>query len=149
MIPTKGQHVKCLLKNNVVVEGIVEEWFGNYVKLNSIDGKSYSIIHHPDQDIVLTKVVFEEIAENSAESEPPPAPQTVVVTGPIHLKKTKPKESEQDEMSLEAMTRAERHVELAKQEREIVAAKLRDHHIGGVKRIKYGQPGFYKKPSTK
>jgi len=137
MIPEVGQHVKCLLKNNTIAEGIVEEWYNNYVKLKALDGKSYLIIHHPNEDIMLTKVMVEEKEENSA---PPPTLEKVIQEAPVEPI---------DQMALDAKSKAELQIEMAKQEREIVAAKLREHHIGEVKKVKYGQPGFFKKPSTK
>ena len=56
MNPDTGSHVKLILKNNTVVEGIVEEWFANYVKLKSLDGQSVMIIPHPNEDIMLIKI---------------------------------------------------------------------------------------------
>lgn len=141
MIPEVGQHVKCLLKNNSIAEGIVVEWFTNYVKLKSLDDESIMIIHHPEQDIMLTKImvgrtptsfaeamhareqkkVLEEIAkENQGENNP---------FDPNHHKSL-----------------AELRADLAKQDREIIANKLRSHHIGDVKKVKYGLPGIFKKP---
>jgi len=148
--PKDGTHVKCLLRNNTVAEGIVEEWYNNYVKLKSIDGKSYLIIHHPNEDIVLTKVVVEEIPEDSPEPDPTPTPksQAALITEKIHLRRAKPRDSGADEQTLDAMTKAELQVELAKQEREIIANKLRDHNLTDVKKVKYGYPGFFKKPRT-
>jgi len=143
MIPPDGSHVKCILKNNVIAEGIVEEWYGNIVKLKSLDGKSYLIIHHPGEDIVLTKVMVEEISKDSSKN------QAEIIADKIRAKQVEKEPEPIDQMALDAKSKAELHVELAKQEREEVAAKLRDHHIGEVKRVQYGQPGFYKKPSIK
>lgn len=151
MIPETGQHVKCLLKNNTIAEGIVEEWYNNYVKLKALDGKSYLIIHHPNEDIMLTKVVLDESSENSPAPDPTPTPksQAQIVADKIRAKKAEGNAEPIDELTLDAMSKAELQIELAKQEREDVAAKLRDHLIGDVKKVKYGQPGFFKKPSAK
>lgn len=138
MIPDIGSHVKCLMKNNTIAEGIVEEWTGNHVKLLALDKQSYMIIHNPNEDIMLTKVMLDDNSEELP-AAPPPAPVA-----------PKMQEDESiDPVALNAMSKAELHVELAKQEREIVAAKLRDHHVGDVKKVKYGQPGFLPKPRTK
>jgi hypothetical protein len=159
MTPTAGQHVKCLMKNNTIAEGIVEEWHGNYVKLKALDGKSYLIIHHPGEDIMLTKVMVDENSEEKSLAQQ--------VKEKIEAKGTKPRPTEPqltleeafqqlsteddtiDMQALDAKSKAQLQVELAKQEREIIAAKLRDHTIEGPKKVQYGYPGLYTKPRTK
>lgn len=55
-----GQHVKCFMRNGMVLEGIVEEWLPGQAVLKSLDGKSLMFVHRPGDDILLTKVVLEE-----------------------------------------------------------------------------------------
>lgn len=151
MIPEVGSHVKCLMKNNTIAEGIVEEWYGNYVKLKALDGQSYMIIHHPNEDIMLTKVMLDNNSEELPAPDPTPTPpksQAQVIADKIRAK-AEEKVEPIDEQALDAKSKAELQIELAKQEREIVAAKLRDHHVGDVKKVKYGQPGFLPKPRAK
>lgn len=68
IIPEIGQHVKCLLVSNTLAEGYVILWHPNAIKLKSLDGDSVFIIHHPDRDIVMTKVILDPPAE--VETEP-------------------------------------------------------------------------------
>lgn len=152
MIPNTGQHVKCLMKNNTIAEGIVEEWYDNYVKLKAIDGKSYLIIHRPGEDIMLTKVMLDENSEENPEPEEGPKPNKPRPTGPqLTLEEAfQQLSSEEDEealdmQALDAKSKAELQVQLAKQEREIMAAKLRDHSVEGPKKVMYGYPGLFKK----
>lgn len=151
MIPEIGQHVKCMLRNNTIIEGIVEEWYGNYVKLISLDKGSIFIIHHPDQDIILTKIVLDDdVAEDVKE----PAEQV----GASVLSESREQESleEQfqqvyDEPSGEPnriKRLAELRITMAKADKEIVAKQLKNHNIGEVKQVQYGYPGFIKKPSA-
>jgi hypothetical protein len=141
-----GRHVKCFLRNSTVVEGIMEGC-ATTIQLRSLDGKSILIIHNPEQDIVLTKVLLpQEIVE---EEQPEAAP----VNG-LPLRGTlEPTADEEplDPMTLKAKTIAELRIELAKQERKIVAHKLKDHRPDASqapRKVTYGQPGFLKKPSA-
>lgn len=133
----EGQHVKCLLRNSTIVEGIVLKWDAS-VELQSLDQKSLLIIHHADQDIVFTKVLLsEEISQESSEATPS------VVEAICSLSN---ENEEIDPMALQAKSTAELRVELAKQERRIIADKLKDHHPGQIQKVEYGYPGLYKKP---
>lgn len=140
MIPEVGQHVKCMLKNGALAEGIVEEWYNNYVKLRACDHSSIIIIHHPEEDIVLTKIIldddiadYKEPAENSTNNPVETELQKVIqeASGDLRNKRL-----------------AELKIELAREERRIIAEKLKDHHIGEVKKVQYGIPGFLKKPRS-
>jgi hypothetical protein len=141
MIPEVGQHVKCMLKNGALAEGIVEEWYNNYVKLLACDHSSIIIIHHPEEDIVLTKIILDDdIAVQYKEpAETPPKNSAEAEFQKI---------VREPSSDLRNKRLAELKVELAKEERKIIAEKLRDHHIGEVKKVQYGIPGFLKKPRT-
>jgi hypothetical protein len=132
-----GQHVKCFLRNSAVVEGIVIEW-DKTIELQSLDRKSILIIHHPDEDIILTKMLLsEETHQNvqSLEQAFKKLPTTEEVAEDEKL----------DPMTLQAKSAAELRIELAKQERKILVEKLKDHHLGQTQRVEYGQPKFIKK----
>lgn len=142
MIPEVGQHVKCLLKGGAVAEGIVEEWFNNYVKLRSCDGTGIFIIHHPNEDIVLTKIILDDdIANYKEPAEPPSQPSSALEAQFLQT-------LQEPVSNLRTKKLAELRVELAKQDRKIIADKLKDHHISEVKKVQYGVPGFLKKPSA-
>lgn len=146
MIPETGQHVKCLLRNNSIAEGIVVEWFNNYAKLRSLDGESILIIHHPDQDIILTKIVLENQPKSFAEAMKKREQKKVLE----EIVKDSQKENVSNPFDSDHnKSLAELHLELAKQEREIIAKKLKNHHIDGTKKVEYGYPGFFKKPRSK
>ncbi len=68
-----GQHVRCFMRNSMVLEGIVDNWTAGEVVLKSIDGKNLMIVHHPLDDILVTKVVLkadEEISKEENHEEP-------------------------------------------------------------------------------
>jgi uncharacterized membrane protein YheB (UPF0754 family) len=69
MIPETGQHVKCFMRSTMVLEGIIEEWSSNQVVLKSLDSESIMIIHRPQEDIMITKVVLEKISEEKPLNE--------------------------------------------------------------------------------
>ena len=61
----KGNYVKCFLTNAALVEGVVEEYSNNLVKL-LCDDKSYIIVNNPQQNIIFTKVSILEPKQDSA-----------------------------------------------------------------------------------
>src|SRR5271166_640284 len=71
MIPEKGQHVKCFMRSTMVLEGIVQEWADTQIVLKSIDDESILIVHHPADDIILTKVMLTKAPEIVEEVLPP------------------------------------------------------------------------------
>lgn len=71
MTPEYGQHVRCFMRSTMVLEGIVENWSDTQVVLKSLDGQSLMIVHRPVEDIMLTKVVLQEIEEIPEEKETP------------------------------------------------------------------------------
>jgi hypothetical protein len=132
MIPQKGNHVKCLMRNNLVLEGIVDVWSDDQSILRSLDSTSVSIIQHSAQDIVVIKIILKE---------------------PVQIKKELEVKFEDEfnkpsDDNLRVKNMVELKTMLNEQEKKIVAEKLKNHHIGEVKKISYGQPGFFSKPRT-
>lgn len=140
MNPEKGQHVKCLLINNTVAEGIVEEWCNDYVRLQSITDKSIMIIHHPGRDIMLTKIVQQEISKDSPEEL-----EEIKTELEQEFEKEYAKPSDDD---LRVHNLAKLKILMTEQDKKIVAEKLKDHHIGNTKKVEYGYPGILKKPRS-
>jgi hypothetical protein len=142
MTPQQGQHIKCFLRNGNVLEGIVETWSDTEIVLKTLDSQNLMIIHDPKQDIMLTKVLFDVQA---------PAPSRAQeIADKIKAKAAKEGQPEPDEPSLDVMTKAQLQVELAEQERRVVAEKLKDHYLDSQapRKKTYGYPGFFKKSST-
>lgn len=145
MTPQVGQHVKCILRNGAIAEGIVEEWYNNIVQLKSLDGESALIITHPSEDIMLIKVFLEKAVEPESEGEDLPSEEDVknfessFDNPPVDYEKP-------DELKSLAQLR----IEYAKQERKIIAEKLKEHRpsIPGPGKVQYGYPGLGKKPRT-
>lgn len=135
-----GQHIKCILRNSTVVEGIVIEW-GAVLQLQSLDGESLLIVHHPEEDIVLTKVVLTsddvEQEEQSEKIEPSDFQQQFQQTV-----------AQENEIDLRTKSLVELRQLQAKQTKKIIARKLKDHSLGQVQKVTYGQPGFLKGTST-
>ena len=145
MMPKEGQHVKCVLRTGAMAEGIVEEWFNNVVQLRSLDGESILIIPHPNEDIMLIKIVLDK---PKSEAE---VIKEKIIKKQTHsdLEKELQKVYEQpsgDDLRTKKMV--ELKVLMAEQEKKIIADKLKDHRIGDTRKVEYGQPEFYKKPRT-
>lgn len=121
--PEIGQHVKCLLTNNTLVEGYVIVWeLSSCVKLKSLDSESVLIIHHPARDIMMTKVIIEPIVEEEIPEKPPePKPMSEL-------------QSEWDETlagpsddELRTKRLAELKVLMVEQEKKIIRERVRSH----------------------
>lgn len=139
--PQEGQHVKCFLRNGNVLEGVVESW-GIPVVLKSLEGQNLLILHDPKQDIMLTKVVLVE--------EPTVQAREQAIAQKIKEQTTEEGLQPAPE-DLNAMTKAQLHVEMAEQERRIVSDKLKTHYPDSStpRKKTYGYPGFFQKPSAK
>ncbi len=157
MIPEVGQHIKVILKNNTVVEGIVEEWFNNYVKLKSLDEKSILIIPHPNEDIMLIKIFlspefpkleFVKLKKDDG-TEVETTPEANRVLGEI----ASLEEQFQETLKLPSdnpdrlKTLAELKRLMNEQEKKIISEKVKNHYIDGTRKVQYGLPNFFKKPS--
>ena len=129
MIPDKGHHVKCVMRNSLVLEGVVEEWSEARVVLRSIDGESLMIIHRPAEDILLTKVMLiEPISEKKVEHNLTEAQEKI---------KTKLQEVQQaDDPELQEKNITELRDMVKEQERQIMINKRREH---------FGSPGSAKR----
>lgn len=129
MIPDKGHHVKCVMRNSLVLEGIVEEWSEARVVLRSIDSESLMIIHRPADDILLTKVMLTElIPEKKVEHSPTEAQEKI---------KAKLQEARlADDPELQEKSIAELRDMVKEQERLIIVNKRREH---------FGSPGSAKR----
>jgi len=131
MIPQKGQHIRCLLRNNLIIDGIVESWSDAKSVLRSLDDTSVYIIQHSAQDIVVIKIILKEPIKIKND-----------LSTQFEEELTKPSN---DELRLKNM--AELKTLLNEQEKKIIAEKLKDHHVNGdVKKVTYEQPGFFPKP---
>lgn len=140
MIPQIGQHVKCLLKENIIAEGIVEEWSDNFVQLLSLDKQSILIIYRPSEIVLVKIIINEQIVENKRKD---PLIQTNLEE---QFQEVYEQPSSDD---LRNKKLVELKALLVKQEKKIVTEKLKDHSIEEVKEIKYGYPGFFAKQSIK
>jgi hypothetical protein len=133
MNPQKGQQIKCVLRNNLIIDGIVESWTDNKSVLRAKDGSSVSVIQHTDQDVVIVKILLKELTQMKQDLE-----------DQFEQELEKPSE---DELRLKNL--ADLKSMMIEQEKKIVANKLREHHVEGVKKVTYGQPGFLQMPRSK
>lgn len=137
MNPEKGAHVKCLLRNNLMVEGLVESWSDEKSVLKSLDEKSLSIIQHSANDIILIKII---LINDSPETQKE-------IESEISQKLKETLNLPDDEFREKNI--ADLKILANKQEKLIITNKLREHHASEVRKTRYGYPGFLKEPSTK
>jgi hypothetical protein len=125
----KGQHVRCILKNNLLLEGIVDSWSETISVIKSKDGLQSNVILNTLQDVMVVKIIHKQPTQLKTELEQQFAE---TVSAPSN-----------DDLRLKKM--AELKSLLAEQEKKIVTEKLRSHQIGEVKKVNYEYPRFRQK----
>lgn len=139
MTPEKGQHVRCFMRSSMVLEGTVENWEAALVVLKSLDGKSMMIVHHPAEDIMLTKVILETEEEIPEEKEAPKewtdAQQDI--RGKLQEVMNPSGDPDLDKMNLDQLRQL-----VAEQEKQIILQKRREHFgsPGRAKMTNYSSP---------
>lgn len=136
----KGQYIECALKNGWVVSGTVDNFNSTGLQLTRSDGKGIVIILRPNEEISVIKI-------------PTPEPTEVQEIKEIPIASPKPQYNavlEQPDLDDPAKikTLVELRKEYLNQEKEEIANKLRSHEVGEVKEVRYGYPGFFKKPGA-
>jgi sRNA-binding regulator protein Hfq len=144
MIIENGQRVKCFMRNSMVLEGIVDNWTAGEVVLKSIDGKNLMIVHHPLDDILVTKVVLEADEENSKEEnhkESPLQPPHVDNKTPIKEKLAEVLQSSGDP-ELDKLNVQQLRTMVVEQEKQIISQKRKEHFgsVGNAKMTRYTSP---------
>jgi hypothetical protein len=138
-----NKHVQILLQNNMILEGIVKHWSPHQIVLISTDESSTSVLLHPKEDVRVVKVLHKE---SDLLSQIPEKPEEVKTQLEKKFDETYQMPSE-DELRLKTL--ADLKSELNRQEKIIIASKLKEHTIGEVKTTKYEQPNIFKKQGSK
>lgn len=143
MIPKEGQHVKCVFRNGMVVEGIVEKWLPTVTAvLKSLEDGSTLVITRPTDDILFLKILPEpEIKEEIPSPMPPRWEDEEKANYDVESlrqefrerlygpeKKFQEVVQATDPHDMDSVkSLAELKQELIKTERQIIADKLREH----------------------
>jgi hypothetical protein len=117
MIIDIGKHVKCVFKNGAVVEGIVKEWASGQVKLESLNDQSIIIIIHPEEDIMLIKILPDISIEKVDE---PPSLRNEIVSKLEEVRK-------EGNSELQGKNLKDLRKMVIAQEARIIANKIRTH----------------------
>jgi hypothetical protein len=120
--PEIDQHVKCLLTNNTLVEGYVIVWELQRVVLKSLDGESLLIVHHPERDIMMTKIILNSEPE---EEFPVFTPESKEITELENKWEETLAGPSDDELRTKKL--AELKVLMIEQEKKIIRDKVRSH----------------------
>lgn len=129
MTPEVDQLVKCYMRSGIVLEGTVIEWASEVV-LKSLTDETLMIIHHPVEDIILTKIML-KIETSSAEN-------TKTDTKEAIKEKLHQLQSLEDP-ELREKTVAELRGMVIAQDRKIISDKTKEHFgsAGAGKTTKY------------
>lgn len=154
MTPTTGQHVRVLFRNGLSMDGIVEEWCGNYAQLKSTTDESTIIITNPTEDIMVIKILAEEVPEETSEESEEKEPEVISIPlapsrSSAEVFRDPPSFSEPHSAYDLARNKslAELKIMANEQERQIIANKLKNHYPSQTKRPQYGYLGFFKRPT--
>lgn len=149
MLLLRNQHVKIIFKNGITIEGIVLQWDPKseeykYV-LKALDDNSLFIING-QEDIMIIKVVDnsrQEISEEDAQEEL--QKEEELQSNFEEIKEQVDEVYEQPRHDLnDIQNLANLRKKLAESERQLIANKLRQHHIKNPQGVKY-EHGFFKK----
>jgi len=134
MTPQKDQHVKCFMRSSMILEGIVEEWSEKEIVLKSLDGDSIMIVHHPAEDVILTKIIINNSAEKPTQELPKIAGQIAEKLKDIIQSNENP---EINKLNLDQL-----RILSKRQDAKIIAEKKKEHfgEIGNVKMPEYSNP---------
>ena len=125
----QNQHIKCVFKNGTLIEGLVESWTKEEVVLTSLDGESKLIIMHPDDDIMLIKLVLKSSQKESVEK-----PKLNLTELEEKLEEVYAQPSDDPNR---ITTMAELKIQLSEAEKQITANKLKDWNIKNPNGIEY------------
>ena len=144
MIPQVGQHVRCVMRTSLILEGFVEEWSEGQVVLRSLEDQSQIIIHHPVEDIMLTKVLPPEPVVEFPEIHEEPTEAQEQIKQKLHTVQTLPDDPELQQKSIIELRQM-----VIEQERQIIAQKRKEHFgsVGSPKMTKYSTP-FHPRSNT-
>lgn len=130
----QNQHIKCIFRNGTIIEGIVQSHSKEELTLLSLHDDSLMVILHPNDDIMLIKIMPNK-----------PAPKETPIQENISNKLKEVQAIE--DPNLQNKTIAELKELADKQEKQIIANKIREHFPKGVSRSNYGsQSAILRKP---
>ncbi len=125
----KGQHVRCVLRNNLLLDGIVESWSDTISVIKSMDGLHSNIILNTIQDVMVVKIIHKQSIQAKTELD----------------QQFDQAHSSPSSDDLRVKKMAELKTLLVEQEKKIIADKLKSHHAGEVRKVNYELPRFYQK----
>lgn len=149
MLLLKNQHVKIIFKNGITIEGIVMQWDSKVEEyqfvLKALDDNSMYIING-QEEIMIAKiidnseydVVQEEIQEEVNKKEEI-EDKFVEIKEQIEAVYDQPRHNVEDIQTLANLRK-----KLVESERQLIANKLKQHHLNEPKGVKY-EHGFFKK----
>ena len=147
MKPTEGQYVRCLFRTGLSMEGLVEKWSSGGATLTSVTDESTIIITHPDEDVMIIKILPPETIPDPTQENKKPTKETHKYTTVDAAFEAITKESADPFDDLRNKTLAELKTKANEQEKKIIANKLKRHVPTHVRRPNYGYP--FPKPRTK
>lgn len=151
MKPRKNDIVKFFFKNGLQVEGKLQSWDKNEIIITNDDSRNYLVVTKP-KEIIMYKVV-RDVARPLEEPPTRSSSPFDYIEGEIndqanHSEEVKV-ESTVEQSQLNIKTLAELRKFQNEEERKALANKLKQHHIGEVRKVEYTShdqiPGFYQK----
>jgi len=149
MLLLKNQHVKIIFKNSITIEGIVLQWDPEAEEykfvLKALEDNSLFIINN-QEDIMIVKIIDNSVHENIQEVvQEGLQKEEELQTNFEEIKEQIDEVYEQPRHDLgDIQNLANLRKKLAESERQLIANKLRQHHIKDPKGVKY-EHGFFKK----
>ena len=134
----KNTHIKCILSNNISIEGYFISSSNDDIRIYSLDKKSVIVINNPKQNVILTKIFLQEEMEQKSEIKEQAPP--ILEEEKIEVVNNNNQENE----DLKLKNLAELKILKNEQEKKIIAEKLRGHTITGASEVRYTIPSFFR-----
>jgi predicted Holliday junction resolvase-like endonuclease len=121
MIIDTGKYIKCVFKNGTVIEGIVKQWTAGDVQLQSLQDQSIMIILHPEDDIMLIKIM-PDISSATVEKTDQTSPLKEEIIAKLEEVQATAENPELQKESLKDLRNM-----VVNQEKQIIANKIKEH----------------------
>lgn len=147
---SRGTRVLLMFRTSVSSEGFIESWSEEtgYI-LRTLSNDGFIIINNPKEDLIAVKIVCsskEEVKQISNYIESTINRQNVLISNKIkeqpnnQIDNSSQADEQDENLDFKLRKLADLKIMAAKQDREIISSKLKDHSFTEMKPVTYGIP---------
>jgi sRNA-binding regulator protein Hfq len=129
MEPQVGQFVRLFFRNGIQLEGIIEKWSNAESVLKPNNDENRLLIMQTKQDVMICKIIANHVAP---EELPKKLNELVSQFQEVY------EQPSNDDLRTKSL--AQLKMAMNKQEKQIIANKLKQHTPSNITRVNYGNP---------